>query len=450
MEFFDRIVIPPNANHILLLKYILVISMLLFVPYLGMMLGASTLSVYLNRKASKTGNNMFVRFAKDIIEKLTISRNAGYALGAIPVLSLVFIYAQLLFEAKTIILSILLFSAVLFLIAFGLIYRYRSGFETAQVINSLKGLVKEGANEVVEGFSEYEEKLVSSNSRSGLWGSVTLYLAAYLFAGSTSLTVNPDKWGGVNNILQVMFSWQSIFSFLYLIAISGAITGTAILFYFFKWQGGLKNNDREYSNFASRFASNLAFVSALCLPLLLFIDFMYLPLNALSGDVFVYIGCSIIALLVLCNFLYLMYKSTDTKFASAVFFLILIVLAFNILVDQAVLGNATKEHLFAVTLKAEEIEKQTKSKVVSVSGINGEDIYNTKCVACHKFETKVVGPAYKETVPKYSGNVQKLADYIYNPVKIDPAFPPMPNQGLKKKEAVAVAQYLLDKVAGKK
>jgi cytochrome c len=145
-----------------------------------------------------------------------------------------------------------------------------------------------------------------------------------------------------------------------------------------------------------------------------------------------------------------MYKNADTKYASAVFFLILIVLAFNILVDQAVLGNATKEQLFAVTLKAEEMEKEKKSKVVSVSGINGEEIYNTKCVACHKFDVKVVGPAYKETIPKYSGNVQKLADYIYNPVKIDPAFPPMPNQGLKKKEAVAVAQYLLDKVAGKK
>jgi len=73
-----------------------------------------------------------------------------------------------------------------------------------------------------------------------------------------------------------------------------------------------------------------------------------------------------------------------------------------------------------------------------------------KCVACHKFDTKVVGPPYKETVPKYNGDVQQLAEYIYNPVKKDPAYPPMPNQGLKKKEAVAVAQYLLDHLAGKK
>ena len=68
MEFLDKIVIPPSANHVLLVKYILTISFVLFIPYIGMVLGSSFLSVYFNRLGRSTGNPMFTRFAKDVIE----------------------------------------------------------------------------------------------------------------------------------------------------------------------------------------------------------------------------------------------------------------------------------------------------------------------------------------------------------------------------------------------
>jgi len=42
------------------------------------------------------------------------------------------------------------------------------------------------------------------------------------------------------------------------------------------------------------------------------------------------------------------------------------------------------------------------------TGVSAEQIYNQKCIACHKFDVKLVGPPYKETVPKYNGDVKKL------------------------------------------
>ena len=57
-----------------------------------------------------------------------------------------------------------------------------------------------------------------------------------------------------------------------------------------------------------------------------------------------------------------------------------------------------------------------------------------------------MGPPYQETIPKYNGDVKKLAQFIYNPVKVNPDFPPMPNQGLKMKEAEAIASWLMSKV----
>ena len=128
MEFLDKIVIPPSANHVLLVKYILTISFVLFIPYLGMVLGSSFLSVYFNRLGRSTGNKMFTRFAKDVIEKLTFTKNAEFALGIIPMLSITFGYAQLLFEAKTITMSIMGLSVLIVTIGLVTVYRYRRKF----------------------------------------------------------------------------------------------------------------------------------------------------------------------------------------------------------------------------------------------------------------------------------------------------------------------------------
>jgi cytochrome c len=446
MNFIDQIVVPPSANHILLLRYIFIVSLLIFLPYLGMMMGASFISVYFNRKE----NSMLSRFAKDVIEKLAITKNAELGLGIIPLFSILFIYAQLLYQANTITVSILSLSVILFIAAFISIYKYRSGFEIESVIKSLKN---SGSKENKEA-AEFEERLVRNSSASGKIGTTLLYIAAYLFVGSMALASSPDRWADVNNILQVLFSGATIFNFVFLLALAGTLSGAAILFYFFKWpasgtgkQGGLNDMDEEYSAFVKHFGINLAFISSIALPVLMFFSFLFLPENALSNDVFLFIILLIAAALVLSNVLYMMYKNSETSYAVPVFFFVLVIFAFNIFKEESVLGNALQKQSYTVIQKSDEFEKEVKSKLVTTSGISGKDIYNTKCIACHRFDVKLVGPPYQETVPKYNGDVQKLADFVFSPTQNNPGYPPMPNQGLKKKEAVAVAKFLIDSVA---
>jgi cytochrome c len=448
MEFIDQIVVPPSANHILLLEYIYVISLLLFLPYLGLLMGSSFLSIYFNGKGARTGNSNYKRFAKDVIEKLGIAKNAELALGIIPVLSIIFIYAQLLYQAKTITVSVMALAVVMFISAFILINKYRSNFKIESVITALKNLA--GKKEGLEEVNEYEENLARSSVSSGKIGTSLLYLGAYFFIGCTTLAANPERWPEVNNILQVFFSWATLFNFLFLLSLAGAITGAGILFYFFKWQGGLEGMNNEYADFVKHFAVLLGFISSICLPVFMFISFLYLPGSALSSGVFALLVLALITALVLSNIFYMMLKNSEIKPAVVVFFFVMIFFVFNVMKEQSSLGNALTQQTYTVILKADEHEKDVKSKLVSTSGISGEEIFNTKCIACHKFDVKLVGPPYQETVPKYNGDVQKLAEYIFNPVKIDASYPPMPNQGLKKKEAVAVAQYLLDHLAGKK
>ena len=463
MELLEKLVIPPSENHVLLVKYMLIITLTLFIPYISMLLGASFISSYVNKKGLQTGNKNYLRFAKDVVEKLTISRSAELALGAIPAASILFSYAQLLYASKSISISIMALSIVLFMISFVFIYRYRNSFQIIRLLDSVKGFVKPAGSEKlvpVRQLADYrgtemeinkiEESVLKSNAVAFNFGKWLLLIAAYLFVGTRALASNPPRWETVGNILQIIFSWQTIFDFLALLSVAGTVSGAAILFYFFKWQGGLKDMDEEYAGFVKNFAGGLTLVSALSFPVTIFISYLYLPAAAQSQGVFFYLLLILVIVVIICNYLYFMVKNSDAQPAGLVFGLIITVLLLNIVKDCEALGNAIEPQIVETVKASEEMEKEIKSKLVSASGVDAAQIYNTKCIACHKFDAKLVGPPYQQTVPKYNGDVNKLTEYIFNPYKIDPAYPPMPNQGLKKKEAQAMAKWLIDQVSGKK
>ena len=426
MNYFDELVIPQSENHILLVKYMLIISLILFVPYISMLLGATFLSTHFKKKGKREGNNIHKRFAKDIIEKLSMSKSAGLALGSIPAASILFAYAQLLYGAKTIAVNIMALAVLIFIFAIMYVYKYRNTFN---VENEMK-----------------DSEQFGNNTDSGNISKYSLLTALYLFAGTIALASNPDRWGHVGNILQIIFSWQTIFNFLVFLSFAGMVSGAAILFYFFRWQGGVKDMSKDYQSFVKNFAGGLTFMSSFLFPLTVFISYLYMPVVSRSQIVYLYLLIILTFALFICIYIYYMVKNLDTQPAALLFGLIITVILLNIAKDQEALGRAIKPQIIETIKAAHEIEKEAKAKIVSTSGIDAALIYNAKCIACHKFDQKVVGPPYQQTIPKYNGDVNKLSEYIFNPQKIDPAFPPMPNQGLKKKEAQAVAKWLIDQI----
>ncbi|HJY63940.1 MAG TPA: c-type cytochrome [Ignavibacteria bacterium] len=452
MDLLKELVIPPSENHIMLVKYMLVISLILFIPYISMVLGASFISTYFNKKGRIENNPSYLRFSKDVIEKLTISRTAELALGAIPAASALFAYAQLLYASKSITIGIMALSVLMFIISFVFIYRYRSSFQIIRLLDSVRGFVSNvpaGIDRAEVEINKLEDSVLKSNALAFNFGKWLLFAAAYLFIGTKALAGNPDRWNGVGNILQVIFSWQTVFDFIQFLSIAGVVTGSAILFYFFYWQGGMKEMEEGYKKFVKNFAGGLTLISAVLFPLTISISYLYLPASAQTQSVFLFLLVILVLALIISVYIYSLVKNSDTEPAALVFGLIIVLLLLNIIKDQQALAGAIEPQLIQAVKASDEMEKEVKSKLVSTTGIDAAQIYNTKCIACHKFDQKVVGPPYQLTVPKYNGDVNKLAEYIYNPQKIDPAFPPMPNQGLKKKEAQAVAKWLIDQVAGK-
>jgi len=139
-----------------------------------------------------------------------------------------------------------------------------------------------------------------------------------------------------------------------------------------------------------------------------------------------------------------MLKESSAKFASLLVYLFVVLLAFLIIKDQYAFDTSTKKQFAILAANYENYQKKVKEEFGLITEvINGADIYNGKCIACHQFDRKVVGPPYKEVLPKYEGNKEKLIQFVLNPVKVNPEYPPMPNQGLKPKEAEAVVEYLL-------
>lgn len=453
MDLLENLVIPATTQHLALLKVILVLAMLIFLPFFGMLLGGTGFSVIFNAYGRKIKNKLFIRLAKDIIDKLAINRFVGLGLGVIPMLAITFCYAQLMFEVKVISVSLLFVGTLLLAIAINFIYSYQNTFQIESLIETFKdisGLKKhELDTKIPKDIADYEFDLMNTNSNSGLYGFVLLLLSGFFFAGGTTIALYSDRYQDFQNIAQVFLSGATFFNFFFLIVMSIAVSGSAILFFFFSWQGGLHDMDREFSNFVKKIGGNIAFTGAALLPVFLFLSFLVIPDIALSGSVFTYTFLAFVSILFLCNFLYAVIKNSEMKYIGAAFYLVIVSFGFIIMKNQAAFGTASVKHLVAINLKAEELEKEKKSKTINTAGVDGEEIYNRICAACHKFDVKLVGPPYQQTVPKYTGDVKKLASFILNPVKVSPDYPPMPSPGLKPKEADAVAKFIMDKVSGK-
>jgi cytochrome c len=140
-----------------------------------------------------------------------------------------------------------------------------------------------------------------------------------------------------------------------------------------------------------------------------------------------------------------MKKESNYKFSPILLALFILLFTLLSLQDQLAINNSSKKNSAILAAGYEAYELNLKEEMgIDTKPINGADIYNGRCIACHRFDVKVVGPPYNQTLPKYEGKKAELVSFIMNPVKKNPDYPAMPNQGLKPKEAEAVADYLLN------
>lgn len=438
MTFLDKFVLPQSAEHIELLHYMLLLVLFLFIPFISLIFGGTLFSSFYKRKYEKGGDRNYEILAKEFINTSTINKSIGIILGIVPLIAIILMYAQLLNQSGDSALSYLMISFLFLLPAIILIYTYRYSFNFSQIFEPVHQSPNESAQEDFLQLKSSAIKLASKTGRNGL---VFLFFSIWFFVAglNEASTVDTTKFIFVGGL----FSLPVIIKLFLFIFFSLAFAGSTLLFSFFYWEGGNKKYSNEIKNFVKEQTSKITLWSAISLPLLILFTLINIPSELLSGSIF---GFSIISLLLIFisyHSIYSLTKGTAMNAGGVVFYSLLFALLSLTIKDQLIMSNATKTHSLILASQYEKYLADLKGET-GIVAVSGQDIFNTRCSACHKFDVKFVGPPYKETLPKYEGKLAQLISFIKNPVKVNAAYPPMPNPGLKPNEVEAVAKYILE------
>ena len=437
MDLLKSLAMPQSQEHYRLLLFMLNLTFIVFVPYIGFLLGASFLARREERRGRATGNAMKVRFARDLVDVALANKKVLAFMGILPALALVFLYAQLLQQTPAISVNLAGYGFLLLLGAGVLLYGYKYTFDLAGVLDGLMG--KGHGSEEARQFAAINAR---THDAMGRWGAMLIAAALFLLTSAIAVAVNRDAWEGVGSVWELFVTPDVYIKYLQFLALSLGMTGLGILFFFFAWEGG-RSMDAAYADYARTKGIDLAVVSLLLQPLLILLSILVLPADALSGVMLALAGLAVLLLLLALQLLYALQKEGKVQYAGLAFFALVCASAFTVTKDQLAIQNATKEHAARLVVAHEKQLEGLRAKLgIGAPVPTGEDIYNGRCSACHLYDQKKVGPPYNVVIPKYSGKKAEMVAFVLNPAKVDPAYPPMPNQGLKPGEADSIVSYL--------
>jgi cytochrome c len=443
MDFLDKLVILLSPEHITLLHYIAMLILILFVPFISIIIGGTVISLFYQRKGIKEGNNIYIRFAKNVIEIVTINKSTGIMLGIMPLITAILIFVQIFHNENLIVVSYFTGACAFIILGLILIYTFRYSTAFSNIFDSIKDFKTDNTS-LDDELAKFRSGSLKLSFKSGRFGILFLLIGLWLSISGLTLALFQSGWND-NSVFSVPFSWHVIARFIAFLLTAGAFMGAALLFSFFYWEGGIKGLDEEYKKFVSKFCINLTTITFIIIPVFLFINVVGLSENILTSGVFAYLTVALFLLFLGYHYLYSMYKNSDAKYSLHLFVSILLTICVVIISDQTAIGHANAKEALMLSRNFEDM-MQKLNEVNAIPVISGEDIYNNICSACHAFDNKVVGPPYKETLPKYNGNMDKLVTFILNPAQNNPGYPPMPNPGLKPDQAKAVAAYILQEV----
>lgn len=285
MDFLDKLVLPQSAHHMVLLKYLLVLTFILFIPYISILFGTLTFSLFFKKKFVSTNENKYYKFSKDLIDTITFNKGIAFALGVVPLLSSVFCYAQLLHLSDLKIPVYLLISLFFLILSLLLIYTYKYTFHLKDIFEfaSKNKSVEESLNEQV---NSYKRKTSSLNQRTGIFGWISLFISTYLFVAALQLALDSEKWSDLNNFLGLLFSLNALIYYLQFILFSFGLTSAVLLYIYFRNNNEIVERDEHYLEFIKSFSLKIGLISTILLPSVIVLGILFKPKVSFSFDVF--------------------------------------------------------------------------------------------------------------------------------------------------------------------
>ncbi len=440
MEFLDKLVLPQSSEHLELLHYISILLMSILIPYLSLIFGGTILSLNYFRKSYAKNNATYLKLAKDVLQIVSVNNFTALALGILPLFSLILVYSQIFHKTATHHTTDLFLAFLFVTVGLLFIYTFRLTFSLDLILKNLEeGKVPEISK---QDFAKIKISSAKILPRYGYFGIVFLFAGIWLLTGVLTSAANFNYWQPTS-FISMLFSIKTIVYLLLFISFSFGLTGSFILFYVFFWNKENYQFEESYREFFIKINSKLVYSSSLFIPLLSLIYIYLIPKVYLSANIFAFSFFVLALVLIALSLNHYVLNKSKIGYNSLVFFFLLLAVFSMIVQKEILIKNATESNALVLSAEYEKILAELKGTGAEVT-INAAEIYQVKCAACHQFDKKLVGPAHLEVLPKYEGKLNQLVSFIRNPVKVDPAYPPMPNPGLKPNEAEAVAQYLID------
>lgn len=447
MELLDKLVIPQPENNLYFMNYLLVIALVIFWIYSALIVGSSILSlIFRSRASSEQDDNSLL--SREYIDLVTSKFSYAFGLGFIPFLAIIFLYMQI--TAKTVgnVLGYLGFSFVVFLVGLFFIYNYRRSLHLRRIFARFDSTKPEGSEDGDE-YSNFKSSNNAIYSFTGNWGFILVLVAMWVFIGSITVADDPKFWGH-ETLFNVLLSIDSLLKFIMFILSSVAVTALTFLFLKYSWEKDKTHYSESLSKYALHVNTHLALWFTMSLPLFFVISLAFVPASGMSVYVFASVLIGLFFALGTIHFIYSGFKENNgMNFRVAMFGFVLFIatVAFK---EKSTLTVGSQKNFVEMNV---EYEKHHEELMASLglnteAPVNAEEIYKSRCMACHKPGGTPQAPDHAVVVLKYKGKKDELVKFILNPHKVDPQYPPMPNQGLSPKEAQAMADYLLGRFAG--
>jgi mono/diheme cytochrome c family protein len=418
--------LPPDT--ILLLRYLLTAALLLYLPFLGIVIAGSAGSLVLNFSGRENRDDRSLRLSREWIEAVTVNRWVLLLLGLLP-------YPAIAYACQRFLGGRTSLPAIAWLAPFGallagclLLSLYRSAIRRTT-------------------------ELPPAPFGAGTAGLLAMISAAFLSFLLLGTLVNPAKLPLVRSNLVFILSWHSLVEFLLFLALSFGLAGGIALRLLGRSKAGEAGGGPDYEARVRTAGTSFALAGALAAPALVVLYLVTLPVTGMSTEVFVMAATVPILALAVFALLFLLPGKEEGRPGDRVSALFILMFLAVVLCDQAAAGNAYQGQPSPIgPLAAEKVGKAGEKPAAADAAVleKGKKVFDTVCSVCHRFDSQVVGPPLNEVVPKYKGDVAKLKGFIRNPVKVNPALPAMPKPAIKEDEVDAVARYLLSKVKGGK
>lgn len=425
MNFFHIESLPHSLATMNLLVFLLFIAKTMFIAYLAAITGGTIFSIYYRILFQKERNSEYLTFSLAFVRKLINNLLTPFGLGIAPLFAIVFIYIQFSSNPNNSIISSLILTTIMFPI--GLIF---SKLDYFKLVNNSK---------------LNETSIFSQNILFAYLSLLFLISSIFLFSGADISFIN--GMGNIGNvgIFGASFSFNGIFSFLSILSLG--IAFSIINFDYFELNSINFVNSSNSKIKVIQSHNEIYLVSASAVIITLFLKNILLNYLVFTIDFGIIFILSLIMIIISIYFLKFNKSFLGIKYNTIVYLSFLLFLLSYGGSDSLLFLKSTQNNIAQSVDKYEsefaEIKNTAQKNEVKV---NAEDIFFNKCVSCHAYDKNVVGPALNNVVKKYKGKKEDLKNFLLSPVKVDPNFPAMPNQGLKPAEAKAMADYLFQQI----